>query len=320
MSASPERIKWLEGRRSTVGASEVASVLGLGAYGSPPQVWAAKGGEVDDSSTSPLADLGNRLEPHILAEVARRLDVEVKTPPDPFHCATVDHLRATLDGAIVRDGLPPVPVEAKFVTADFLTFGDDPTLAWDALRRWSEAPQGHPFPASTRVESAYVQLQTQMLCTGSDHGYLAALLGARAGLLAVSGHPIPSAAFRLIKLERDDALHATITKAIPAFWSRHVEANDPPPATTPADLEAVKRHLRSARIGSEDEHPQLAGKVKQLLDLRTMSKATDTAAKQLEAELRAALGDSERSLCGDFVVTLKPTKRGNRPLRIREIK
>ena len=320
LEPTPERLEWLEGRRSAVGASEVAAVLGLGAYGSPLSVWASKVGDIDASPTPALAALGNALEPYILAEAARLLEVAVEPPPDPFNCPDVPHLRATLDGAIVVDGEPPIPVEAKFITSDFLTFGDDPTLDWDALDRWSRAPDDHPFPALTRVEAAYVQVQTQMLCTGAKVGYLAALLGSRAGLLAVHGLAIPSQAFRLIRLERDEELHETISKAIPAFWKRHVEAGDPPPASKPSDLDAVKRHLRQARMGSEDERPQLASKVRQLNDLRTMIKATTTAAKTLEADLRAALGDSERALCGDWAVTLKPTKTGSRPLRIRELK
>mgnify|MGYP003143980674 CR=1 FL=1 len=312
------RAEWLEGRKLGIGASDVAAVLGLGAYGSPAGVWASKVGQIDDSPPSGLAAMGLDLEPFILAEVGRRLAVEVVGSQETVTSERCPHLRATVDGLIETEA-ERIPVECKFVTRDAFTWGDDPALDWDCLGAWLE-DQSQPFPVSTRAEAAYVQINAQMLCSGASHGYLAAVMGARAGYLLRIGQKLAHQDFRLLRVPADSKLQKTICKAIPAFWALHVETKTPPPDIAAKDLDAIKRHLRTSRGGEAKELPQLAEHARALAAARAEVKQATELAKTHEAIIRAELLEAELAFCGPWKITAKTNARGARPIRLKEDK
>ena len=312
------RAEWLENRRAGIGASDVAAVLGLGAYGSPAAVWASKVGEIDDSPPSGLAAMGLDLEPFILAEVGRRLGVDVVCSQEVVTSEACAHLRATVDGLIETED-ERIPVECKFITRDAFTWGDDPALDWDALGEWLE-DSSKPFPVSTRAEAAYVQINAQMVCTGASHGYLAAVMGARAGYLLRIGEKVGRRDLRVLHVPADLKLQALICKAIPAFWALHVETKTPPRDVGPKDLDAIKRHLRSSRAGTAEDMPQLAPLARELNAARAVVKSSTEVAKGFEANLRAALQETEVAFAGDWTITAKTNARGARPIRLKESK
>jgi predicted phage-related endonuclease len=312
------RAEWLESRRAGIGASDVAAVLGLGAYGSPAAVWASKVGEIDDSPPSGLAAMGLDIEPYALAEVGRRLGVDVVGSQEVVISDACPHLRATVDG-IIETETERIPVECKFITCDAFTWGDDPALDWDALGAWLE-DDTKPFPVSTRAEAAYVQINAQMVCSGASHGYLAAVMGARAGYLLRIGEKIGSRDLRVLHVPADLKLQAAICSAIPAFWELHVETKKRPPGIGPKDLDAIKRHLRSSRAGSAEDMPQLASIARELNAARGAGKLAADTAKGHEANLRAALLDVEVAIAGDWTITAKTNARGARPIRLKESK
>jgi predicted phage-related endonuclease len=312
------RSEWLRARRSAVGASEVAAVLGLGAYGSPVTVWASKVGEIDDSPPGGPAAMGLDLEPFILAEAGRRLGGEVVDSQVAVSSDRCPFLRSTLDG-LISSGGEMVPVEAKFVTHDAMTWGDDPTLDWDALGRWLEDSSA-PFPAGTRAESAYVQVQAQMICAGASHAYLVGVMGARAGYLLRLGHDVPSRCFRLLRIPADESLQATICEAVPGFWRAHVETKTPPPEVTARDLDAIKRHLRQSAQAEAVDRVPLAPLAKGLDRERRRVKHHQRRAKAFEARLRAELLDAPMVYAGPWTVTAKTNARGARPITIRRRK
>ena len=312
------RTEWLTSRQAGIGASEVAAVLGLGAYGSPAAVWASKVGQIDDSPPSGLAAMGLDLEPFILAEVARRLDVEVEGSQAVATSAKCPHLRATLDGLIETcDG--QIPVEVKFVTYDCCTWGDDPALDWDALGAWLD-DEGHPFPASTRAEAAYVQLQAQMVTCGAPYGYLAGVMGARAGYLLRIGERLASRDFRLLRIPANPRLQDRICTAIPAFWAAHVETKTPPPDIDAPDLDRIKRHLRESKAGKTVDRVALAPLALGLERERGLARDHQNHAKGLEAQLRAELLDAETCFAGEWTITAKTNARGARPIRLKQAK
>ena len=311
------RAEWLASRQSAIGASDVAAVLGLGAYGSPASVWASKVGEVDARPASGPAAMGLDLEPYIIAEAGRRLEVEVTGCQEAIDSARCPHLRATVDG-LIEQGDQRIPVECKFVTRDDFTWGDDPALDWDALGAWL-ADETKPFPCSTAAESAYVQINAQMLCTGADHGYLAAVMGARAGYLLRIGEKVDARSFRLLRVPADLKLQLAICDAVPNFWRAHVETRTPPPDIGARDLDSIKRHLRSSRAGEAADMPQLAPLARALEAARAEVKRHTEAAKAQEAQLRAELDATETAIAGDWTITAKTNARGARPIRLKRM-
>ena len=316
--------EWLRGRQQYVGASDVAGILGLGdaRYHSPVRVWASKVGEVD-VSTSVSAQMGHHLEPLILDEAGRRLGGPV------LHCGdedlTLKHPRIPL--AVHLDGLwqddetgQQIPIEAKFSTGDEgRSYSYDIALGWDMLEAWLR-DKSRPYPAGTIQSAYYVQVQAQLSCTEAPYAYIAAAIGARGGCQLLMGLPVDPQGFRLLKVWRDEELIKQIEAAVPAFWAKHVEANEPPPEMTAPDLDALKRAFFTSRDGEPADLPDLAKHCRQLTELRSQIKDLQSLAKAEEAQIRARLGHHARALAGDWSITARQTKTGARPLRIKELK
>ncbi len=90
------RSDWLEWRRSGIGASDVAGILGISPWTTPYGVWLSKVSEVAELDGEHLM-WGHLLEDVICGEAARRLDVTVthlqemaRHPDHPHHLATID--------------------------------------------------------------------------------------------------------------------------------------------------------------------------------------------------------------------------------------
>jgi predicted phage-related endonuclease len=73
---TPHSPEWHAARRRSIGASEVAAVLGLGAYGSPAEVWAGKVGESAFEGND-ATRIGTAMERRILDAAAEVLGVPV---------------------------------------------------------------------------------------------------------------------------------------------------------------------------------------------------------------------------------------------------
>ena len=75
------REAWLTDRRTALGASDWASILGVaGAYRTKFEVWADKRGETDLERDVPeFVEWGNRLEPIVAAEFGKRIEKPVTT-------------------------------------------------------------------------------------------------------------------------------------------------------------------------------------------------------------------------------------------------
>lgn len=94
---SPDRAEWLQGRRSFLGASEVAAVCGLDPYKTALDVWASKKGLVE-SEGGEEAEIGNLLEKPLLQHYSNKRGVTLRQPgtlhrkDHPWMAATPDAL------------------------------------------------------------------------------------------------------------------------------------------------------------------------------------------------------------------------------------
>ena len=77
-----DRTSWLAARKSGIGASESASIFGVGYKGSSPvTVWYDKTtNELDQSEPTALMRRGSRMEPVIAAEFADESGLEIIDP------------------------------------------------------------------------------------------------------------------------------------------------------------------------------------------------------------------------------------------------
>lgn len=158
--------QWLAARNSVIGASESASIFGVGyADESPVSVWGRKRGHIKSREDTDLLECGRVLQPAIIELFRRRyrrqhpeLDPQfnVNTLGEYTLCRSLEHswLGASLDDYFIdRDGI--ALVEAKNVS---MFMADD----------WDDADPPLKF---------HVQTQQQMAVTGTDRNFAVGLIG-----------------------------------------------------------------------------------------------------------------------------------------------
>ena len=258
---------WLEGRKLSIGSSDVPTVLGLNPWSGPWKLWALKTGKIPNEDAGWYAALGTKIEPLILDLASDALGVEVHKPERAYRHGLISCLTANLDG-LARDPLDAsrtVIVEAKHGSLYA-------KKAIEALR-----DHGTVTPGSD-VERWYYQIQEQIAVMALDAAYLAALVNKD---------------FYTVRIERDDQAIATIERECSAFWDRFVAGPDgpkPPPASA-ADLGT----LASVADTDPEETTEIDDLAADLIraseitaEIRTLKNEKDG----IDAKIRQALGDS----------------------------
>lgn len=201
------RPRWLEARRSGLGASDTAGILGLVDYANstPLAIWREKRSTLppDDSELSEAAEWGNVLEaPVARRTVARHPDLGkilptpglLRHPEFPWMLATVDRL------------LVPRRVKAPRVESilEVKTTSDRNYRA-----RWIE---GVP-PVSIQV-----QVQQQLAVTGLEYAWVTCLIG---------GQKLADP----VRIERSEEVIAQLVNYAGTWWADHVVAGVRPEPT-----------------------------------------------------------------------------------------
>jgi putative phage-type endonuclease len=278
---SSDREAWLRARRTGVGASEAACLVGEDPRRSLVQLYLGKVSE-DPPEDRPAEWLewGLRHERSILEAYRSERYAYRHTSADGrlLRCDQHPWALATLDAWAVQgaalDG-PMIPLELK--TAE----------VWHA-DAWE---YGCP-------RSYWWQLQHQMLVTGAPAASIACLLGVH----------------RLVwcDVERDEQAIERLIRAGERFWG-YVERREIPPGP----LDAAS--LTAAYPRSEPSTVQLNGEWIDKDALRERVRFERDEAQRLldeiDNEMRGAIGRYERAVLPNNVIyTLKTNKRGARPL------
>jgi putative phage-type endonuclease len=213
MLTGKRRAEWLALRRSGIGGSDAAAILGLSKRKTATHVWAEKVG-VANKSERPADErmrMGLRLEKSILQEYAARVRCSMVYPSskgEVLRHQLYDFMVGSLD-AIASKGSTRWVVDAKNVDRMFAgEWGDDGS---------GNAP-----------EDLTVQLLHYMIVGGFDKGDFAALIG---------GNEL-----RIITIHRDDKLMKRICEVESEFWNEHVLKGIPPTPDFehPAAAEVIK--------------------------------------------------------------------------------
>lgn len=195
----PDRESWLAGRRSGIGASEIAAILGESSYGdSPYSVYSSKVYGDGDSELSESAEWGLLLEPVIREVYARKTGrtVEFYRGHSTFVHPSLPWARASLDASqFAHDG-------------PFAEFGRGTlqikTAAAEARRLWRDGP-----PLQYQI-----QIQWEMFVAGLSWGSLVCVFGGQ----RFAGP---------FDFEFDAGFISRILPTIADLW-RRVEDRDPP--------------------------------------------------------------------------------------------
>jgi len=253
---------WLAIRRTGIGSSDAAAILGLNPWRSPLQVWLDKTGMAAETPQNDAMRLGNWLEDPIARAWAERRGVKVRRvrailqhPTMPFALANLDRV------ATVERKTGPVEVKATRLADQ-----------WDN---------------GTAPDLYVVQVQHQLLVTGYDAGYLVAL--------------VQSTTLEERRIERDPALLEVLVEAEAAFWELVKNGTPPAPTGTEGDrraLEALYAKATDKQVEITDEALKAA---RDYLQASARVKEWESAKEEAGNRLRAFLGQAEAGTYGGKV-------------------
>lgn len=213
-----ERQAWLAERRTGIGATDSAAILGLSPWRTALEVYLDKTGQLPDRLPTPAMRWGLLLEDAIAQayteDTGRRLDkpdVPIWRHPDhDWMICTVD--RHTLDSGRL--------VELK-------------TASSYAASEWGE-------PGSDELPEVYlIQVQHQMAVAGAMEADVAVLIGGQD--------------FRVYEVPRNERVIEQLVRKGAEFWRQHVQARVPPApdwahASTPGLVEQLHRPAEGAVV------------------------------------------------------------------------
>lgn len=254
------REAWLAARRTGLGGSDAATIMGVNPWKSRYALWAEKLGLVPDDEESEAAEWGKRLEGVIAAKYAevtgRKVMLHGSAVPTILRHATRPYMLGSLDGDIEcpkHEG--PGILEIKTTGAHR---GDE----------WEEA-----------APLAYqVQVQHYMAVTGRRWGSFAALIGGQK--------------FRWYDVERNDAFIATLEAKCEEFW-RLIETRTPPDVDASESTTAALKALYPIDTGEAiDLGPDAIEWLDQLDAVKTELAAAEAKKRKLDNRIREAIGSA----------------------------
>lgn len=274
LPASASREEWDAVRRSGIGGSDVAAILGMDKYRPPRRIYEAKHGRPDEGD-SEAAEVGREIEDFIATMFSKRSGIPTAPTPGTLANLTRPWMLANVDKYALDPHTSAVvaPVECKNRSEHQ---ADD----WE---------RGVPdVPA--------IQCFWYMAVGGWSHGYVAALIG---------GNKI-----RYYRLERDEELIGYLISYCERWWQRHiVEGWPPPPDGHPATKDVLARlwDVRPDDVVDVDRERARQLRARRE-ELRAQAKAVQQELDLVENTMRLICGEAGTARAGrDTAWTYKRT-------------
>lgn len=245
----PNTPDWYALRRTGIGSSDVAAILGYSRYRSAAHVWADKRGDLGPDDTSEAGRWGHLLEAVVAEEVAAQHGWCVAAAPTLRHVEH-PHRMANLDrlvtGCIIEGGYCALEVKTRsaYVAGSWREDVPDDVLA---------------------------QCQWQLLVTGLEHVHVACLVG---GQRLVEHLVFP-----------EPAVAAYVAAQADAVWDA-VQTGVRPRVDEAALLLDLLDRLYPDRAGEVEVDPAAAAEIRAAYDI---GKQTEAAGKAMAVDAKAAL-------------------------------
>lgn len=278
---SDHRAEWLRARRTGIGASEIAAVLGESRWGDAGTVYARKVAAQDDDEAREWQEWGLRLEPVIL---------------EAYSSPRYTGRPAERDGRLLRAREHPWAL----CTIDAWTYIDDRSIPLELKtdrwgREWDDGPP---------VEYM-LQLQHQMLVTGARMASIAVLIG--------------GSKLAWCDAARDEATIARVIRAGSRFWAS-VEAREMPETRDHGALAAVFAEADRGRVVELEGAEWIVRDAKRC-EARAVASVAAREASDIDAAIKRAMGRAEVARLDDGTEYRWTTDRtGRRVLRRKEAK
>jgi putative phage-type endonuclease len=189
-----DRAEFLQRRKSGIGGSDVAAVLGVSKWKTAFELYQDKTSDIIDVEESDILHFGNILEQVVANEFSRRNNVKVQKRNSLYRHSEHPELIANIDRYVVGGAI----LECKTCSA------------------WAQGKFGK---AGDEIPDEYqLQIQHYMYVTGIREAYLAVLIGGNE--------------YRQFEIPYHSGLAEHAAGQCVAFWQNHVLKNVPPAPTS----------------------------------------------------------------------------------------
>lgn len=252
--------EWKKIRRESIGASEIAAVLGVSPWQDAMSVYLNKVEGVEKEETEAM-EWGTRIEDYIREKYIENHRTQVAKPANIFRLKDKP-LHVSPDGVVVPAGEIGQEVKKGLECKN---------VGWRMAKFWDD---GVP---------SYYQLQCQqaMHILEIPQWDVAVLIGGQE--------------YREYTLDYDAELGSTIEEAAEVFWNSFIVSRTPP--TELAGLDSMREYVRKClnrtdglfREGTDEERKWFD----EYVSLRRTCKAMDTKVEEAGNNLRLIIGESE---------------------------
>ncbi len=239
-------------RKTFIGSSDIAGIMGISRWSTPLQLWAEKTGKVEpkDLSDNEAVELGTELEDFVAQKFQRKTGLKVRRYSKDYAHAEFGYMRAHVDRLI--EGTDEL-LECKTCSA------------WKA-KEW----EGEDIP-----QEYILQVMWQLGITGRRIGHIAVLIGGQS--------------FKYKKIEFDYELFTSMVTCAKSFWDCVI--NDTPPMSTGADNDfIVELHPDSNEEiqDAEELNDTIALRQETCMHIDELEKQKD----EVEAKIKQRIGDN----------------------------
>ena len=261
--------EWLDLRRTGIGGSDAAAVVGLNPFSSPYALWAEKTGKVPCFAGNLATEVGAYLEEFVAKKFEAVTGKKVRKCNQSFFNSQYPFAIANIDREIVGED---AGLEIK--TTDSLN-----------LKKFKSGE----YPANYYCQSVHY-----LAVTGKQRWYLAVLIGNKD--------------FRWFIIDRDEAEINALMTAEAAFWE-HVKTDTPPAADGyKATTEALTTIYAESNDGVVDLYPY-SSDLEQYIALNKQIKELENMRDEAANRVKAFMGEAGGGECDRFRVSWKTQSR-----------
>lgn len=282
VSPTDDRSQWLAARRTGLGGSDLAAVLGLSPWRTPMDVWLEKTGRSEGQDESEAMLWGSLLEDVVAREYARRNSVRVERVNRIIRHGSRPFL-GNIDRAVTVEGRRPV-VGEEFRTDRIL---ECKTSNAFAARDWG-APGTQEIPVHYAIQCLHY-----LALTGTRFCDVAVLIG--------------GSDYRQYTVEADAGVTGRMWEQAERWWVDHVRANQAPAPVTEAEAAALFPESRGQQVAAA---PDVLAAVTELATLKAWLKQAGEREQALRDRVCAVLGEGEALVAPDgrILATWKSTR------------
>ena len=271
-----DREMWLAERKSGIGGSEVAAILGLSPWATPVTVWLDKTGRSTPKPETEAMRIGTELEDFVARRYCQETGREVRRFNHMIHKGC---MLGNFDRLVVPEGSKIASYKSE-VRTDLLLECKTASYEWE---------DGVPLYYQTQVQW-YMGLADSL-----KHADVACLF-------------LNHKHFEIHRVERDQELIEFMQAKCAEWWERHIVHDEIPKPVNEEDCKALWQ--RSTPLKQVKMTEEMERKIAKLRQARRILEKVEERKDQLEDAIKAEMGDAEAlvDLGGKTICTWKSGK------------